>query len=226
MTEVILFDLDGTLIDSAPGVAWSLNRALADEGHGALSVKQVKGLVGKGVVHLVADALAMTGGLENEAQRDHVTAAFLKIYSENPVQDTILFPHALETLDALRAGGVPMALCTNKPRITTDPVLEAFGLLPFFRVIVCGDEAMHKKPDGRHLHETLEKLNVADAHPVMVGDSENDILAAHDAGILSICVSFGYCHMPFEELAPTVLIDSFKDFPRAMGQIRDARMPN
>lgn len=223
MSSVILFDLDGTLIDSAPGVAWSLNRALAEEGRAALSVERVKDLVGKGAVHLVADALADTGGMDGEAQRDRVKDRFLHIYADNPIQDTIVFPGALDVLRTLRDQRVTMALCTNKPRITTLPVLDAFGLTDFFPVMRCGDDVEFRKPDGRHIHATLDAMGESAANAVMIGDSENDILAAHDAGIPSICVSFGYCHMPFEELKPTVLIDSYDAFAAALAEIAAAR---
>ena len=193
----ILFDLDGTLIDSAPGVAWSLNQALAEEGRDALTVDRVKDLVGKGAVYLVADALKDTGGMIDEAQRDRVKTRFLDIYSRHPLQDTHLFAGALDVLQQLRDDAVPMALCTNKPKITTMPVLDAFGIAEFFSVVLCGDEVPHSKPDGRHLHATLDAMGHAGARAIMVGDSENDILAAHDAGLPSICVSFGYCHMPY-----------------------------
>ena len=86
MIDAILFDLDGTLIDSAPGVAWSLNQALVTEGRATLSIDRVKDLVGKGAVHLIADALKDTGGMDSDAQRDKVKDAFLQIYSENPIR--------------------------------------------------------------------------------------------------------------------------------------------
>jgi phosphoglycolate phosphatase len=217
--HIVLFDLDGTLIDSAPGVAWSLNRALADDGRAPLSVDRVKDLVGKGAHYLVADALEDTGGMIDDAHRDRIKDAFLQIYSENPIQDTIVFPGVMGVLEALRDDNVAMALCTNKPKKTTMPVLDAFGLTPFFPVVLCGDEVENRKPDGRHLHDTIAMMGRTGAPAVMVGDSENDILAAHDAGIPSICVSFGYCHMPFDELKPTVLIDSFDDFAAALAGI-------
>lgn len=216
----VIFDLDGTLIDSAPGVAWSLNRALADEGRASLTVGRVKDLVGKGAVHLVADALEDTGGMIDDAHRDRVKDAFLQIYSENPIQDTIVFPGVMDMLQTLLDDKVAMALCTNKPKKTTMPVLDAFGLTPFFPVVLCGDEVENRKPDGRHIHDTVALLGRTGYPSVMVGDSENDILAAHDAGVPSICVSFGYCHMPFDELKPTVLIDSFTEFPDALSRIR------
>jgi phosphoglycolate phosphatase len=226
MTDAVLFDLDGTLIDSAPGVAWSLNKALEAEGRASLTVERVKDLVGKGAVYLVADALKDTGGMIDEAQRDRVKDAFLNIYAENPIQDTIVFPGVYAMLNKLRDDGVPMALCTNKPKITTMPVLDAFELTQFFPVMLCGDEVKYRKPDGRHVLDTLKLLGHDPAKAVMVGDSENDILAAQDAGVQTICVSFGYCHMPFAELKPTVLIDSYDQFAGALAKISAGMMAN
>jgi len=224
MTKTVLFDLDGTLIDSAPGVTWSLNKALAAEGRPGLTVERVKELVGKGAVFLVADALEDTGGMIDEAHRDRVKDEFLRIYAENPIQDTIVFPGVLDVLNKLRDDGVPMALCTNKPKITTMPVLDAFGLTQYFPVVLCGDEVTHRKPDGRHVLDTLKLLGGDPAKAVMVGDSENDILAAQDANVATICVSFGYCHMPFEDLKPTVLIDSFDKFADALAHVHSLAM--
>jgi phosphoglycolate phosphatase len=226
MIEAILFDLDGTLIDSAPGVAWSLNQALVAEGRATLSVDRVKDLVGKGAVHLVADALKDTGGMDSDAQRDKVKEAFLQIYSENPVQDTIVFPGVMDVLDELHASGFPIAICTNKPRKTTIPVLDMFGMTKYFPIIVCGDDVAHSKPDGRHLHYTLAAMGMTGASAIMVGDSENDILAAHDAKMASICVSFGYCHMPYDELKPTIMIDHFSEFSTALAKLREQAATN
>ncbi len=225
MIEAVLFDLDGTLIDSAPGVAWSLNKALEAEGRSTLCVERVKELVGKGAVHLVADALKDTGGMDSDVQRDRVKDAFLQIYSENPVQDTIVFPGVMDVLENLRRTGMPLALCTNKPRKTTMPVLDTFAMTAFFPTIVCGDDVPHSKPDGRHLHDTLAAMGMAGKTAIMVGDSENDILAAHDAKMASICVSFGYCHMPYYELKPTVLIDHFSEFPDALASLQKGTSP-
>lgn len=212
----VLFDLDGTLIDSAPGVAWSLNKALDAEGRAPLTVERVKELVGKGAVHLIADALDDEGGSDDPDQATRLKDAFLQIYSENPVQDTAVFPGVMDMLESLQARGIPMALCTNKPDITTRPVLQAFDFERFFPVVLCGDVAKYKKPDGRHVLETAALINADPVRAVMVGDSENDIYAAHDAGVASVCVTFGYCHEPFDVLNPSVLINSFENFDAAL----------
>lgn len=211
----VLFDLDGTLIDSAPGVAWSLNQAMAAEGRPQLTVERVKDLLGKGAVHLVGEALDDEDGPDDPDQAARIKDAFLQIYSENPVQDTVMFPCVMDMLESLQARDIPMALCTNKPEITTRPVLKAFDFERFFPVVLCGDMARYKKPDGRHILETAELMNADPARAVMVGDSENDIYAAHEAGVSSVCVTFGYCHEPFDVLNPSVLIDSFENFDAA-----------
>ncbi len=221
--EAILFDLDGTLIDSAPGVAWSLNEALKRAGRAELDIGTVKDYVGKGAQHLVTEALKHTGGLESEEQARFVAEDFLATYRDNPTADTVVFPGVIDALEMLRTMGLRMAICTNKPQVTTVPVLEAFALDGYFDVVLSGDRAKFQKPDGRHILETLELLDAGPGGAIMVGDSENDILAAHDAGVPAICVSFGYCHQPFEELEPVFLIDSFDDFDTALKTISHAR---
>ncbi len=120
--------------------------------------------------------------------------------------------------------GMRMGICTNKPVATTFPVLEALGLDNYFTTVTCGDAVPYPKPDGRHIHLTLEKMNAAADTCVMVGDSENDIRAAIDAGVPSVCVTFGYCHVPFEELGADELIGHFSDLPGALERITRARI--
>ncbi len=218
-----LFDLDGTLVDSVPGIAWSMNRALSEAGHAPLSLDEVRGLIGRNADEIVTHALSRTGGTPDPEEVKRVTSSFLQTYSENPAKDTVLFPGAIGVLERLAGEGAPMAICTNKPRKTTMPVLDVFDLGRFFPVIRCGDDVPHRKPDGRHIYMTLDDMNRTANDAVMVGDSENDILAAHDAGVPSICVTFGYSRVPFEELKPTALIGSFAEFFDAVDAIRKGK---
>lgn len=215
----VIFDLDGTLVDSVPDVRWSLNEALARKGRDAVSIEQVKDYVGKGAKVLSRRALEDTGGVESDDQHNSLHEDFLATYRDNPVKFTTIFPGALEAVRRLQAAGVKTAICTNKPDITTWPVLKALELDGLFEAVLCGDKAKKQKPDGAHVLETIEMIGADPARAVMVGDSENDILAAHDAGVASVCVSFGYCHMPFEELKPTVLIDHFDELDAALAKI-------
>ena len=112
-----------------------------------------------------------------------------------------------------------MGICTNKPTATTPPVLQAMGLDGFFSVVSCGDAVPHPKPDGRHVRLVVEQLGATLATTAMIGDSENDISAAIDAGVRSVAITFGYAHVPPEELGADVLIDHFDELPRGLQEI-------
>ena len=101
-------------------------------------------------------------------------------------------------------------------------MLRTLGFDKIFPVVLCGDKARKQKPDGAHVSQTAEMLGVDPANCIMIGDSENDILAAHDAGVPSVCVTFGYCHVPLEDLKPTVVIDHFDALDGAIDQITKA----
>ena len=124
----IIFDLDGTLIDSAPGVTWSLNCALKTAGREPLSVEQTIEFIGWGADHLVCKALEQTGGIKNKSEPDKIRKHFLKIYRQNPVKSTTIFPGALEVLKILQDKRFPLALCTNKPKKQADILLKKLVL--------------------------------------------------------------------------------------------------
>ncbi|MDH5749946.1 MAG: phosphoglycolate phosphatase [Rhodospirillales bacterium] len=222
LPRTLIFDLDGTLIDSIPDVCASVNEALAEDGRRGLSIAEAKSLVGFGAHVLVEKALELTGAPAPERAAEF-TRRFLSIYSANPSRHSTVFPGVTETLDMFAHAGVRMGICTNKPVATTFPVLEALGLKNYFATVICGDAVPHRKPDGRHIHQTLEKMNADADTCVMVGDSENDIHAAIDAGVPSVCVTFGYCHLPFAELGADELIDHFSHLPGALERIVKAR---
>lgn len=217
--EALVFDLDGTLIDSAPDVCASVNRVLTAEGRRELTLSEAKDLVGWGGRVLVEKALALTGEAGTEEEIDAALNGFLVTYAAHPVDHTTLYPGALEALEIFKADGIVMGLCTNKPEATTGPVLEAMGLDGFFTVLSCGDAVPHKKPDGRHVLHVVDALGASVETSAMVGDSENDIRAAIDAGVKSVAVTFGYAHVPVKELGADALIDHFDELPRALAKI-------
>ncbi len=124
-----------------------------------------------------------------------------------------------EALETFKAAGVKMGICTNKPTATTSPVLKALGLDGYFDVVSCGDAVPHKKPDGRHVLQVIEELGATVDTTAMVGDSENDIHAANNAGIGSVCVTFGYAHVPLEDIGADALIDHFRELPGILRKI-------
>ena len=219
--EALIFDLDGTLIDSVPDVCASVNRVLTVNGRRALTLDEVKNMIGWGGRVLVEKALALTGEPGNPDDIDRALQGFLDNYAANPVEYTTLFPGVLEALERFEADGVNMGICTNKPTKTTSPVLEALGLERFFKLVSCGDSVPHRKPDGRHVLLVAEGLGATVETAAMVGDSENDITAAIDAGVKSVAVTFGYAHAPTVELGADALIDRFEDLPDALAAISE-----
>lgn len=221
----LLFDLDGTLIDSVPDVCASLNDALAQERLAPTDRVRTQALVGQGARHVV-EVLVRERGRDPAADADivqRVLDGFLHIYATNPCRHATVYPGVFEVLNTYRDEGRAMAICTNKPWKTTEPVLDAMELSAYFPTIACPDHVAHKKPDGRHLRDTVAMMGAAGGSAIMIGDSENDIHAAADAGFESVCVTYGYCHVPIKDLPATVFVDSFADVPRAVAAIETDR---
>jgi phosphoglycolate phosphatase len=182
----VIFDLDGTLIDSEPDLRGAINRLLAGKGLAPLERPAVSRMIGDGAKVLVTRALAV---YRHEATAEDL-AAFLEDYEAHAAVDTVVYPGIVAALTDLRAAGHPLAVCTNKPSLATRNVLEAFGLEAFFSAVVGGDATAYRKPDPRHLAVAVEALGGGEA--VMVGDHANDIAAAHGLGIPAIFAAWGY----------------------------------
>jgi len=218
-SPTILFDLDGTLIHSAPDVCHAVNYAMESEGFPLLTVEQVQGYLGFGARILIERALSREGHQSAEEIIDRVTDSFLASYRANPVIDTAVFPGVLDALAGLRRRDAQLAICTNKPAITCGPVLQVLGLDQMFDAIVCGDQVANKKPHGDHIRETVVACAGDLGRAIMIGDSENDIGAAKDAGIPSIAVSFGYAAGSPGDLGANAVIDHFDQLIETIDRI-------
>jgi phosphoglycolate phosphatase len=184
--RAVIFDLDGTLIDSAPDLRAALNRVLGRSGLPALDAASVQRMIGDGAKALVARAFAAAG---RESQPEDL-ADFLADYEANATVETVVYPGIKPALAIFQSAGYPMAVCTNKPEAASRVILQALGLQGFFPVVTGGDSTAFRKPDPRHLAGALAALGVSDA--VMIGDHENDMAAARGLGLPSIFVSWGY----------------------------------
>ncbi|MDA0998533.1 MAG: phosphoglycolate phosphatase [Proteobacteria bacterium] len=222
MFSTIAFDLDGTLIHSAPDVQAATNQALVKRGRRAITLDETKNLVGWGAKVLVDKALRLTGAPGDDTLIGEIQDDMLSYYAAHPVDHTRPFPGVIEVLDNFKARGIKLGICTNKPEKTAWPVLDALDMRRYFDTVVCGDTLPYRKPDGRHVVHVIETLGGNRSTGLMVGDSENDISAAIDAKIKSVAVTFGYAHKPHDQLGADVLIDDFKDLPAASLKIWNA----
>ncbi len=220
MKDVVLaFDLDGTLIDSVHDVCRALNHTLVPLGRRPHTSEEVKGYLGCGAPVLMERAIQNTGEPLSENRINALTQAFLAAYRQNPVVETTVFPHVHEALDTLAGKGATLAICTNKPSITAHPVLKTLKLESLFDVVVCGDQVANRKPHGDHVIETIRACGGSPERAVMIGDSENDIDAANNAGVPSVVVTFGYSLVPHGDLGANAIIESMKDLPLALEKI-------
>jgi len=206
----LLFDLDGTLIDTVPDLTRATNQMLRGLGRPSVAADQVRVWVGDGARLLVMRALAEDGITRSEA--DEVDAAyqlFGNFYARSLCVDSVLYPGVTEVLSHLRDIGLAMACVTNKPRAFTTPLLEQSGLIHFFGAVVCGDDLPVRKPAPEPLLDAACRLEVDATHCALVGDSANDILAARAAGMPMFWAEYGYGELHHsEQLAPDAVIDS------------------
>jgi phosphoglycolate phosphatase len=188
MHRTLLFDLDGTLVDSVPDLAAALNRLMVARGLACFAEPEVARLVGDGVPVLVARAFA----LRDRAPDPDATAEFLADYTANATQQTRAYPDAEPTLRRLAADGWRLAVCTNKPQAPASALLAALGLGDLFAAIGGGDSFPARKPDPAHLLATLHAAGGVPARALMTGDHRNDIAAATGAGIPVVFAGWGY----------------------------------
>lgn len=206
--RAVLFDLDGTLTHSLPDLAVAVNHVLAQDERSALTEAEISPMVGDGVRTLLERAYDARGGSPKGGIADAL-ARFMDYYEAHSAVLTRPFPHVVETLEQLKAKGIAMAVCTNKPRAATHEILNTLDLTRFFPVVIGGDDTPAMKPDPLHLTTALDRLRVTRDEAVMVGDSINDVLAAKGAGIPCIAVSFGYSRVPAADLGANLVIDDF-----------------
>lgn len=191
--RLALFDLDGTLVDSAPDIAAAVDGALCEHGHAPVGEAAVRDFVGRGAQRLVHRAL--TGRLDGEAPAalfEPVYASFLERYAARLCEQTRVYTGVTAALESLRQEGWTLGVVTNKPARFTGPLLEATGLASHFAVAVSGDTLSHKKPDPAPLLHAAAAVGIAITASVMVGDSLADVTAARRAGMPAICVDYGY----------------------------------
>lgn len=211
----VIFDLDGTLVDTAPDLVDTLNFVLGREGVPPIDYQEARALIGFGARRMIERGLALSGRAMPEAAVECMFGAFIAHYADHLADRSRPFPGVDAALDRLAAHGCRFAVCTNKLERLSVRLLTALGLAGRFAAI-CGQDTFGvQKPDAGALLGTLRKAGGSIAHAVMVGDSQTDIAAARAARIPVIAVDFGYTDVPVRELGPDIAISHFGDLPDA-----------
>jgi phosphoglycolate phosphatase len=211
----VIFDLDGTLVDSSGEIAVALERTFRERGLAPLAREKVEALIGRGVVVLVERALADVGAASTDTAA--VVERFEAHYAQTVGTSAILYPGVIEGLRRLRSAGWPMAVVTNKPRYFTEQLLERLGVKPLLAAIVAGDDGIPRKPRGDMLLAACRAMGVAPERTLMLGDSDNDIVAARAACCPVWCVPYGYNEgRPPEQLACDRLVPTVEEAAREL----------
>lgn len=206
----ILFDLDGTLVESAPDIVATLNRMLAARGMAPLPYAEARKLIGGGVRPLLQKGFAQAGAAWDDAAFDGLFDEFIADYLPHIADETRPYPHVVETLDRLTARGALLAVATNKRTDLTLAMMSALDLSRHFAAIVGPDLVSDKKPDAAHLIETARMAGGDPERAVMVGDSKYDVGAARAARMPCVVTTFGYTDIPPGDLGGDALIDSYE----------------
>ena len=208
--QMVLIDVDGTLIDSVPDLAYCVDQMMQHLGMDAHGEARVRNWVGNGVERLVRRALiGQLEGEPDEALFERAYPVFLRLYADNVSQRSRLFPGVEQGLAYLESSGYKLGCVTNKAAQFTIPLLKDLHVHDFFAIVVCGDTLERKKPDPMPLLYAAQQLGVEPRQSLMLGDSVSDVTAARAAGFQIICMSYGYNHGEDIRLYhPDAVIDS------------------
>ncbi len=214
--EAVVFDLDGTLVDSAPDLCALVNEMLAELGRPGLDLDEVRPMIGDGSRALLERGLRASGGVPPTVDLDALFAEFLRRYVRWPVRLDQVCAGVVAALEELVAAGVRLGVCTNKPQAPTDRLLTALALERFFGAAIGGDALPVRKPDAGHLRAVLARLGVDVGRAALVGDSRTDLLTARAAGVPCVLVSFGYTPVPARDLGADRVIDHMSELGAAL----------
>ena len=217
---MILIDVDGTLVDSVPDLAFCVDEMMRHLGREPWGETRVRDWVGNGVERLVRRALiGQLDGEPDEAEFDRAYPVFLDLYADNTSKRSLLYPGVLEGLDYLKVGGYALGCVTNKAEQFTLPLLKDLGIYEYFSIVICGDTLEQKKPHPAPLLHAAEFFKVSPERSLMVGDSISDVKAARAAGFQIACLPYGYNHGEDIRVAePDVIIETLADLKTELEQ--------
>ena len=219
----IAFDLDGTLVETAPDLIGTLNRMLGARDIPRMPVEAAQHLVGHGALALLRHGFQEAGAVWDEAKAPALLEEFLADYLANIAVHSRPYDGVVETLERLAARGAILCVATNKRTDLSVALIGALGLGRHFAVVCGPDRVSARKPDGAHVREAVQMAGGDPARCVMVGDGAPDVQAAKAAGVPCVVVSFGYTPIPPAELGGDVLIDRFDELEEAIDRLIDAQ---
>lgn len=206
---IVVFDLDGTLVDTAADLVTSLNHTIAARKLAPVGLEDITFLVGHGARAMIERAFILRGATLAPDELPGLLDRFIAHYAAHMPGESRPYPGVVAALERLSAAGFALAVCTNKLESLALPLIERLDLARHFRAISGGDSFSVRKPDPRHITETILRAGGALDRALMVGDSVNDILAARNAGLPSIAVPFGYSDQPVASLGADLVIDGY-----------------
>jgi len=217
--SLVVFDLDGTLVDTAPDLSAAMNVILSREGLGELAPASVRLMVGRGARVLMERGLEAAGIVPDSARLDRLVDEFLAVYEQRIALESRPFPGAIEAVEALASNGARLAICTNKPERLSELLLGELGIREHFVSLIGGDSLMRRKPFAEPLLEAIARAGCTPAETVMVGDSVTDIQTARAAGVRVVGVSFGYSETAMADLGADAVIDHFDELGPALAKL-------
>jgi phosphoglycolate phosphatase len=213
-TEAIVWDLDGTLVDTAPDLVTALNTILDKSGIAGLSLNTVRAMVGEGAQKLIERGFKAGGVPVDADQLGKLTALFIEVYTECATDNSRPFPQIVDTLKQLHELNIPMGVCTNKPEALSRQILDGLDLSRYFSSVVGGDTLSTRKPDPQPLLRCLHELATEPQASLMIGDSAVDVKAAHAAGVGVAVVPWGYRSQAIETLGADFILEDLTELQK------------
>jgi phosphoglycolate phosphatase len=218
MPPALIFDLDGTLVDTAPDLLGATNAVLAAQGRRSIDPASLRHMVGFGAASLITQAMAATGPAVTQGALPGLVAIFIDHYRDHIADFSRPFSGVEETLKSLKADGARLAVLTNKPAELTGPLLDRLGMTGLFAAIYGAGRMTYTKPDPRIFHDVVADCGGGPA--VMIGDSITDLTTAQAAGAPCILMSYGYTPVPARELGGDIVLDDFAHLPAALKSLK------
>jgi phosphoglycolate phosphatase len=212
----IVFDLDGTLVNTAPDLLNALNHVLVEAGLKPVDLSTINTMIGHGAKAMIVKGMAAQGAEPDADRMDVLFDQFLAYYDENIAVGSRPFENALEALQALTDEGAILAVCTNKRQHSTDRLLEALQISEKFSAIIGADSVPDRKPHGDHILLTVDRAGGKRSRAIMVGDSRTDERAARNAGLPFVFVPFGYETETVDQIAPDVVVSNYSELVPAL----------